>query len=140
MPATCVPSGSVAKAKTRLTSSGAALVHGSPPGEEEIKYVKKQYGWPEDAKFLVPDGVYNHFQQNLAARSKKAHAEWDTMFAAYGKEFPQFADQHVRMQKRQLPDGWDKELPTFAPDAKGLSGRQSSGQVLNALAKNYPWL
>ncbi|HSD91297.1 MAG TPA: transketolase [Kofleriaceae bacterium] len=115
-------------------------VHGSPLGEDEIKYVKKQYGWPEDAKFLVPDGVYQHFQAGLATRSKAAHAEWDKMMAAYAKEFPQLADEHVRMQKRELPAGWDKELPAFPTDAKGLAGRQASAQVLNALAKNYPWL
>jgi transketolase len=115
-------------------------VHGSPLGDDEIKYVKKQYGWPEDAKFLVPDGVYAHFEQGIGARSKKAHAEWNTMMAAYAKEHPQLADEQTRMQKRELPAGWDKDLPTFPPDAKGLASRQSSGQVLNALAKNYPWL
>jgi transketolase len=116
-------------------------VHGAPLGEDEIKYVKKQYGWPEDAKFLVPDGVYDHFQKNIGARSKQARDGWEQMVSgAYAKEYPQLADQLVRMQKRELPDGWDKDLPTFPADAKGLAGRQASGQVLNALAKNYPWL
>jgi len=117
-------------------------VHGSPLGEDEIKFVKKQYNWPPgpDAKFVVPDGVYDHFQSHLGARSQKAHADWDTMFAAYGKEFPQLADEHVKMQKRELPAGWDKDLPTFAADPKGVAGRQASGQVLNAIAKNMPWL
>jgi transketolase len=115
-------------------------VHGSPLGEDEIKYVKKQYGWPEDAKFLVPAGVYDHFTNGIGARSQKAHADWKAMFLAYAKEFPQLADEHARIQMRELPEGWDKELPTFAPDAKGLAGRQASGQVLNALAKHVPWL
>jgi transketolase len=115
-------------------------VHGSPLGEDEIKYVKKQYGWPEDAKFLVPDGVYDHFAKGIGARSKAAHDAWTTMFEAYSKEFPQLADEHNRMQKRELPEGWDKAMPVFPADPKGLAGRQASGQVMNALAKNIPWL
>ncbi len=115
-------------------------VHGSPLGEDEIKYVKKQYGWPEDAKFLVPPGVYDHFTAGIGARSKNARESWETMLGAYQKEYPQLADEHARIQRRELPAGWDKDLPVFAPDAKGLAGRQASGQVLNALAKNIPWL
>ena len=114
--------------------------HGEPLGEDEIKYVKRQYGWPEDAKFLVPDGVYAHFEQGIGARGRDARAAWEQMFAAYEKEFPQLADEHTRMQKRDLPDGWDKELPVFPPDAKGLAGRDASAKVENALAKHYPWL
>jgi len=115
-------------------------VHGSPLGEDEIKYVKTRYGWDQNAKFLVPDGVYDNFAAHLGARSQKAHAEWNALFAAYGKEFPQLADEHTRMQKRELPEGWDKDLPAFPADPKGLAGRQSSQTVLNALAKNVPWL
>ncbi len=115
-------------------------VHGAPLGEDEIKYVKRQYGWPEDAKFLVPDGVYDHFARGLGARSRTARQAWETLLAAYVKEFPGLAEEHRRMQRRELPDGWDQEIPTFPPDAKGLAGRQASGQVLNALAKRIPWL
>src|SRR5213595_2461708 len=91
-------------------------VHGAPLGEDEIKYVKRQYGWPEDAKFLVPDGVYDHFAANIGKRGREARGAWETLFEAYGKEHPQLAEEHRRMQKRQLPDGWDKEIPTFAAD------------------------
>jgi transketolase len=115
-------------------------VHGSPLGEDEIKYVKERYGWDPNAKFEVPAGVYENFASHLGVRAQKAHAEWNGLFAAYGKEFPQLAEEQARMQKRELPDGWDKDLPTFAADAKGLAGRQSSQTVLNALAKNVPWL
>jgi len=115
-------------------------VHGSPLGEDEIRYVKQQYDWDADAKFLVPEGVYDHFAHLLGDRSAKAHAQWTEMFSTYAKEFPQLAEEHRRMQKRELPDGWDKDLPVFAADPKGLAGRQSSQQVLNALAKNVPWL
>jgi len=115
-------------------------VHGSPLGEDEIKYCKQQYGWDPNAKFLVPDGVYDNFASHLGARAQKAHTAWNALFAAYGKEFPDLAEQHTRMQKRELPEGWDKDLPVFAADPKGLAGRQSSQTVLNALAKNVPWL
>jgi len=115
-------------------------VHGAPLGDDEIKYVKRQYGWPEDARFLVPDGVYDHFGRGIGARSRTARQAWETQLAAYAKEFPALAEEHRRMQRRELPDGWDQGLPTFPPDAKGLAGRQASGQVLNALAKQIPWL
>jgi transketolase len=114
--------------------------HGEPLGEAEIKLVKKIYGWPEDAKFLVPDGVYAHLQEGLGTRGAQAHAKWDALFAEYTAKFPDLADQLNRMQRRQLPDGWDKNLPTFAADAKGMATRESSGKVLNALAQNIPWM
>jgi transketolase len=115
-------------------------VHGAPLGEDEIKYVKRQYGWPEDAKFLVPDGVYDHFARGLGARSAAARQAWEAQLAAYAQAFPALAEEHRRMQRRELPDGWDAGLPVFAADAKGVSGRQASGQVLNALARQIPWL
>jgi transketolase len=116
--------------------------HGSPLGEDEIKYVKRQMGWPpgEDAKFVVPDGVYDHFAAGVGARGAEARKAWEQMFAAYGKEHAALADQVTRMQKRELPVGWDKDIPVFKPDAKGLAGRQASQQVENAIAKNHPWL
>jgi transketolase len=114
--------------------------HGEPLGEAEVKLAKKSYGWPEDAKFLVPDGVYNHFQEGLGARGGQEHAKWNALFAEYTKKFPEQAEQLRRMQKRQLPDGWDKNLPVFAADPKGMATRESSGKVLNALAQNIPWM
>jgi transketolase len=115
-------------------------VHGTPLGDDEIKYVKKQYGWPEDAKFLVPDGVYDHFSKGIGSRGKQERAAWEHMLSAYALEFPELADQQARMQRRELPANWDADLPTFKADPKGLAGRQASGQVLNALAKHIPWL
>jgi transketolase len=114
--------------------------HGEPLGEAEVKLVKKFYGWPEDAKFLVPDGVYEHFQSGIGVRSGKARAEWTKLFAEYSKKFPDMADQLQRMQHRALPDGWDKNLPSFPADPKGMATRESSGKVLNALAQNIPWM
>jgi len=114
--------------------------HGEPLGEEEIRLTKRNYGWPEDAKFLVPDEVRANFQNSIGARGKTLRDEWFTKLAAYTKAYPELADHLVRMQKRELPDGWDKDIPTFDPDAKGLAGRDASAKVLNAIAKNVPWL
>jgi len=114
--------------------------HGEPLGEEEIRLTKRNYGWPEDAKFLVPDEVREHFKQGIGARGKQARDEWFAKVEEYRKEYSDLADQLVRMQKRELPDGWDKDIPTFPADAKGMAGRDASGKVLNAVAKNVPWL
>jgi transketolase len=114
--------------------------HGEPLGDEEIRGAKKTYGWPEDAKFLVPDGVYQHFQQGIGARGKKAHDAWTALYKDYKGKFPELADQIDRMQNRRLPDGWDKNLPTFPADEKGVASRDSSGKVLNAMAQSVPWL
>jgi transketolase len=114
--------------------------HGEPLGEAEVKLVKKNYGWPEDAKFLVPDGVYDQFKNGVGKRGAEARAGWKARFDEYKKQFPQQADQLNRMQAGQLPDGWDKDLPSFSADPKGMATRESSGKTLNALAKNIPWL
>jgi transketolase len=114
--------------------------HGEPLGEEEIRLTKRNYGWPEDAKFLVPDEVRANFQNSIGARGKTLRDEWFTKLAAYTKAYPELGDHLVRMQKRELPDGWDKNIPTFDADAKGLAGRDASAKVLNAIAKNVPWL
>jgi transketolase len=114
--------------------------HGEPLGEDEVRLVKKFYGWPEDAKFLVPEGVREHFRDGIGKRGHEAHAQWQKMFAEYSEKYPELADCLNRMQRRELPDGWDKNLPTFPADAKGMATRESSGKVLNALAQNIPWL
>ena len=114
--------------------------HGEPLGEAEIKLVKKNYGWPEDAKFLIPDGVYERFREGVGTRGAGAQAKWNALFVDYTKKFPELAGQLRLMQRRQLPDGWDKNLPTFPADAKGMATRESSGKVLNVLAQNIPWL
>ena len=114
--------------------------HGEPLGEAEVKLAKRNYGWPEDAKFLVPDGVYQHFQDGVGARGSQANAKWKSLFSEYGKKYPELADQLLRIQKHQLPDNWDKDLPTFHADPKGVATRESSGKVLNKLAQNIPWM
>lgn len=124
-------------APNKQDTSGA---HGEPLGEEEIRQAKRNYGWPEDAKFHISDGVYEHFRQGVGARGKAFREAWFTRIKAYKAKYPELADQLYRMQHRQLPDGWDKDLPAFQADVKGLATRVSSGQVLNALGKRVPWL
>src|SRR5258708_4966536 len=114
--------------------------HGEPLGEEEIKLTKRNYGWPEDAKFLVPDGVREHFQAGIGKRGKELRDLWFKQIKDYKAKYPDLADRLERMQKPQLPDGWDKNLPVYPADAKGKAGRDASGEVLNVLAQNVPWL
>ena len=116
-----------------------AEAHGEPLGDEEIRLVKKFYGWPEDAKFFVPDGVYDHFKDGIGKRGEDARTKWMQLFAAYRKQFPDLANEIELMQGRDLPAGWDRNLPVFSADAKGLAGREASSKVLNVLAQNIPW-
>jgi transketolase len=113
--------------------------HGEPLGEEECRVTKRSYGWPEDAKFLVPDVVHQHFQEGVGAQGAKAHQDWIKLFDAYRAKYPDLAVEIDLMQRRELPAGWDRNLPVFPADAKGLAGREASGKVLNVLAQNIPW-
>ena len=117
-----------------------SAAHGEPLGDEEIRLTKRNYGWPEDAKFLVPDGVREHFQAEIGKRGHTLRESWMVKFNKYKTQNPELADHLYKMQHRQLSEGWDKDLPTFSPDPKGISGRDASGKILNALAKNMSWL
>jgi transketolase len=117
-----------------------SAAHGEPLGEEEIRLAKRSYGWPEGAKFLVPDGVREHFQEAIGRRGRSLQEEWSILFTSYRRNYPGLADQIDRIKRRELPDRWDASLPVFAADAKGLATRDSSGKVLNAIASHYPWL
>ena len=116
-----------------------AAAHGEPLGEDEVRLAKRAYGWPEDAKFLVPDGVREHFDDGIGARGAEARRRWEALFTAYRKQFPELATEIDQMQRRELPAEWDRDLPSFSPDPKGIAGRDASGKVLNALAQNIPW-
>src|SRR5882762_1312561 len=116
-----------------------ADAHGEPLGEEEVRLTKRSYGWPEDAKFLVPDGVYEHFEAGIGARGATAHQKWTELFAAYRAAHPELATQVEQMQRRELPAGWDRNLPVFPTDSKGIAGRDASAKALNVLAQNIPW-
>ena len=122
------------------TKQDTSAAHGEPLGEEEIRATKKRYGWPEDAKFLVPTEVLEDFKAKLGQRGAKLRGDWMSLFAAYQKEHPELAAETLAIQHREPPQGWDSEIPTFPPDAKGIAGRDSSGKVLNAIAKKHPWL
>ena len=122
------------------TKQGTHAAHGEPLGDEEIRLAKRFYGWPEDAKFLVPEGVREHLAQGLGARGGRLRAEWVALFDAYRAAYPAEADALDQMQHRQLPQGWDADIPVFAADSKGLAGRDASAQVLNAVAGRLPWL
>jgi transketolase len=117
-----------------------AAAHGEPLGVEEVKLTKRAYGWPEDSNFLVPDGVREHFDSGVGVRGAEAHRKWQDLFAAYKAKHPALATEIDQMQRRELPTGWDRDLPTFAADAKGIAGREASGRVLNVLAQNVAWL
>ena len=117
-----------------------SAAHGEPLGAEEIRLTKRNLGWPEDAKFLVPDGVREHFEQGVGAHGREEREAWMAKFDEYKSEYPELADQMLKMQRRELPEGWDKDLKPFPPDAKGMGGREASGKVLNAIAPNVPWL
>jgi transketolase len=114
--------------------------HGNPLGEDEIRGTKRNYGWPEDEQFLVPAGVREHFAEGIGARGRELRESWMALYGEYAKEYPELADQLLRMQRRELPDGWDEDIPEFPADEKGVAGRAASGQVLNALAQRVPWL
>ena len=114
--------------------------HGEPLGAEEIKLAKRFYGWPEDSKFLVPDGVAAHFTKTMGARGASLRGEWMEKLVRYRAAHPDLANELDLMQRRHLPEGWDKDLPSFPADAKGLAGRDASQKVLNVLAQRVPWL
>jgi len=113
--------------------------HGEPLGEEEVKLTKRNYGWPEDAKFFVPEGVYDHFKAGIGQRGGEARGKWNELFAKYRSQNSMLATEIDQMQKRELPAGWDRNLPFFPADPKGMAGRDASGKVLNVLAQNISW-
>jgi transketolase len=116
-----------------------AAAHGEPLGDEEIRLAKRSYGWPEQAKFFVPEGVYGHFAAGIGARGTQARRTWLQLFDAYRAKYPDLAMEIDLLERRELPAGWDRNLPVFPADAKGLAGREASGKVLNVLAQNIPW-
>jgi transketolase len=116
-----------------------AAAHGEPLGEEECRLVKRAYGWPEDAKFLVPEGVYEHFSAGIGTRGAEARHKWTQLFESYRAQYPDLAAEIELIQRRELPTGWDRNLPVFPPDPKGIAGRDASGKTLNVLAQNIPW-
>src|SRR6185369_4170826 len=118
--------------------TGAA--HGEPLGADEVKLAKKNYGWPPDAQFLVPDGVKEHFADGFGRRGRECSKAWWKLFGAYREKLPDLAGQIDAIRKGELPVGWGADIPVFPTDTKGMPTRESSGKVLNAIAPRYPWL
>jgi transketolase len=117
-----------------------AEAHGEPLGDEEVRETKRFYGWPDDAEFLIPDGVYEHFAAGIGERGDRLRMEWERLLVSYRREHETLADEIVQMQRRELPEGWDNDIPSFDADPKGLATRKSSNQVLNSIAPRVPWL
>jgi transketolase len=117
-----------------------AKVHGEPLGEDEVRETKRAYGWPEDAQFLIPDGVYEHFADGIGAHGRAAREEWEALFEQYRTDAPELAAQVDAMQRRELPEGWDADIPSFEPSDGDMATRKASNKVENAVAKRIPWL
>jgi len=117
-----------------------SAAHGEPLGEEEVRETKRAYGWPEDAQFLVPDGVHEHFAAGIGKRGAELSAAWKELLGSYAKENGDLAAEIDAQQKRELPAGWDTEIPSFEPDKKGIATRKASQQVENAIGARLPWL
>jgi transketolase len=117
-----------------------AEAHGEPLGEEEVRATKRAYDWPEEAEFLVPDGVREHFAEGFGARGREQRLSWERLFVSYQREHETLARQVGMMQRRELPEGWDRDIPSFEADPGGLATRKASNQVLNAIAPEVAWL
>src|SRR5262249_8907028 len=113
--------------------------HGEPLGDEEVRLCKRFYGWPEDAQFLVPDGVREHFAAGIGARGAAARRTWTALFSSYRAAQPALTGEIAQTQPRDWPAGGARNMPVCPADAKGLAGRDASGKVLNVLAQNIPW-
>jgi transketolase len=116
-----------------------AAAHGEPLGDDEVRLAKRAYEWPDDAKFLVPDGVREHFAAGIGKRGEVEQRRWTDLFATYRSAYPGLAAEIDQMQRRELPAKWGANLPVFPTDPKGIAGREASGKVLNVLAQNIPW-
>lgn len=117
--------------------SGKSDVHGAPLGEDELKLTKEAYKWTFDKDFYVPEEVYEHFRKTVEENGEKKEKEWNDLFEQYKKEYPELGAQLQQALNGELPDGWDKDLPVYS-EGKSLASRASSGEALNAIAKNLP--
>ncbi|WP_308310797.1 transketolase [Streptomyces sp. GbtcB6] len=122
------------------TKQGTAAAHGEPLGEDEVAGAKRFYGWPEDSRFLVPDEAYAHMAAGIGERGRALRGAWERQLQKYAQQFPELAEELRLIQRGELPADWERDIPVFPADPKGLASRDSSGQVLNAVARNVPWL
>jgi transketolase len=118
--------------------AGTAKAHSDPLGDKGVRETKRAYGWPEDSRFLVPPGVADRFQAEMARRSTPLCEEWDRTLDRYRADHPDLARQLEDLLRHRLPGGWDAEIPEFAADATGIASRDAGGKVLNAIAPKLP--
>lgn len=117
-----------------------SAAHGEALGVDEVAAAKRFFGWPEDKFFYVPDGVHERFAAGIGARGKAAREEWLARLDAYNKQYPELAREFAQIEAHELPLDWDRDIPTFDADPKGIATRESSGKVLNAIAARVPWI
>ena len=114
--------------------------HGEPLGDEEVRETKRAYGWPEDAQFLVPDGVRERFAEGIGKRGGELRSAWEGKLAGYAEDNAGLAAEIEAQQRRELPAGWDAAIPSFDPGEKGVATRKASQRVENAIGERLPWL
>ncbi|WP_077211619.1 transketolase [Bacillus dakarensis] len=120
------------------SKSGKSDVHGAPLGADELKLTKEAYKWDFEADFHVPEEVYDQFKKFTLENGQKKEKEWNDTLAAYKNEYPELGAQFEAAMKGELIQGWDKDLPVYE-EGKSLASRASSGEALNAIAKNLPY-
>jgi transketolase len=113
--------------------------HGSPLGVDEVRLAKLNLGWPAEPPFYVPERAGEHFRKAIE-RGKSAEAEWNDKLSAYSREFPDLAKAFLQVMQGELQDGWDRDVPVFPADAKGMATRVAGGKVMNAVAPRLPAL
>ena len=111
--------------------------HGSPLGVEEVRLTKQNLGWPLEPAFYIPEAALAHFREAVE-RGRQVETEWERRFSAYAQAYPELAQELHQVMQGELPEGWDADIPEFAPDAKGMATRVASGKVMNAIASKLP--
>jgi transketolase len=119
--------------------AGKSASHGAPLGAEEIKLTKEAYNWTFEEDFHVPEEVYDHFNKVIVENGQSKEKEWTELLTQYKNEFPELGKQFESAIRNELPEGWSKDLPVYE-EGKSLASRASSGESLNAIAKNLPTL
>ncbi|MDR7039089.1 transketolase [Methylobacterium sp. BE186] len=122
------------------SKQNTAKAHSDALGEDEVRGAKRAYGWPEDAQFLVPDGVVQNFRDGIGARGAALFTQWEGFLKAAEESDAEHAEDVTAFLEGRLPEGWDRDIPVFPADAKGLATRESSGKVLNAIAPHVPFM
>ena len=113
--------------------------HGSPLGVDEVRLAKQNLGWPTEPLFYIPEKAGKHFRKAIE-RGKSAETEWSDGFSAYSRAFPDLAKAFQQVMIDELPDGWDRDIPVFPADEKGMATRVAAGKVMNAVAVRLPAL